>query len=65
MRTFFDGQTKLVQRSARHLNGENCLKLRLEFPQRRVWLLSDDLTHPVSDRSPQERAVASDTAQSC
>lgn len=38
MRTLCDGQAKLVQRSAQRLNGEIRLKLRLEFPQRQVWL---------------------------
>ena len=56
MRTFFDGQAKLVQSSAQRLNGEIRLKLRLELTQRQVWLLSDDLSHPVSNRSPQGRA---------
>ena len=56
MRTFFDGQAKLVQRRAQRLNGEIRLKLCLELPKRQVWLLSDDLSHPVGNPSPQGHA---------
>jgi hypothetical protein len=50
-----------VQRSAQRLNGEIRLKLCLELPKGQVWLLSDDLSHPVGNPSPQGRASSRQT----
>ena len=56
IRTFFNSQTKPLQRRAERWNRQFRVQFRLQFTQRQVQLLLNELTHPIGKCRPQGRS---------
>jgi len=56
IRTFFNSQTKPLQRRAERWNRQFRVQFHLQFTQRQVRLLLNELTHPIGKCRPQGRS---------
>jgi len=55
------GTSLLLQRRAERLHRQICLEFGLEFPQRQVRLVANQLEHSIRQRCPQRRSTPGET----